>query len=207
MRYGMVIDLGRCIGCNTCAVSCKNGNNLPVGIWWNRILTDGGDALDTARGTYPNALEMRHIPLNCQHCENPACVKACPVGATHKDPETGIVLQEYDKCLGCRMCMAACPYTGVRSFNWEQPKYYYDFPIGEQDVAVHQQHTAEKCTFCYQRVSRGEKPICVQACPARARYFGDLDDPESEVSRLIASREHTQLQVEVGTHPSIYYLV
>lgn len=207
MRYGMVIDLGRCIGCNTCAVSCKNANNLPVGIWWNRILTDGGDALDTARGVYPDALEMRHIPLNCQHCDNPACVKACPVGATHKDPETGIVLQEYDQCLGCRMCMAACPYTGVRSFNWEEPKYYYDFPIGEQDAAVHQQHTAEKCTFCHQRVARDEQPVCVQACPARARHFGDLDDPESEVSRLIADRENMQLQVEVGTGPSVYYLV
>lgn len=206
MQYGMVIDLGRCIGCNTCAVSCKNANNLPQGMWWNRILTDGGDCVDTSRGVYPN-LEMRHVPINCQHCENPACTKVCPVGATSKDPETGIVKQDYDKCIGCRMCMAACPYTGVRSFNWEEPKYYFDFAIGQQDIAPQQKHTVAKCTLCAQRVEREEDPVCVAVCPARARYFGDFDDPNSEVSKLIASREHMQLLPEKGTNPSVYYLV
>ena len=149
---------------------------------------------------------MSYLPVNCQHCENPACVKVCPVGATFKDAETGIVRQDYDKCIGCRMCMAACPYTGVRSFNWEEPQYAIDFPVGGT-VPEHQKHTVEKCTLCNHRVSEGLEPACIAACPARARHFGDLDDPDSEVSRLVREREHMQLLPEKGTNPSVYYLV
>ena len=100
MNYGMVIDLQRCMGCQTCSTSCKLSNDVPDGIWWTRVLTDGGDFIDTGSGEYPQA-SMRHIPVSCQHCENPACVKVCPVGATYKDIETGIVRQDYDKCIGC----------------------------------------------------------------------------------------------------------
>lgn len=207
MHYGMVIDQGMCIGCQTCAMACKVANNVPDGIWWNRVLTDGGPYSETARGEYPYNLQMDFVPISCQHCENPACVKVCPVGATYKDPETGVVRQDYDKCIGCRMCLAACPYTGVRSFNWEEPAYYADFALGDADAAKHEKHTVEKCIFCTQRVARGEQPACVADCIGRARHFGDLDDPNSEVSKLLASREYTQLHAEFGTKPSVYYLV
>ena len=144
-HYGMVIDTKRCVGCNACTTACKIANNVPEGIFWTRALTDGGDAPDTPKGTFPN-VQMRYITVGCQHCENPACTKVCPVGATYKDPETGIVRQDYDKCIGCRMCIAACPYTGVRSFNWQEPAYPMDFAVGDADAPAHQKHTVEKCT-------------------------------------------------------------
>ncbi|MRX82792.1 4Fe-4S dicluster domain-containing protein [Eggerthella sp. HF-4214] len=206
MQYGMVIDLKRCMGCQTCSTSCKLSNNLPDDTWWTRVLTVGGDVIDTASGTYPNA-HMRHVPLGCQHCENPACVKVCPVGATFKDAETGVVRQDYDKCIGCRMCMSACPYTGVRSFNWEEPKYAIGFPVGDPDASPHQKHTVEKCTLCNNLLAKGEEPKCVVSCVGEARHFGDFDDPDSEVSRLVREREHMQLLHEMGTNPSVYYLV
>lgn len=208
-RYGMVIDTKKCIGCHVCAMACKTENNLPNDVWWNRIFTDNGGEMgfDMVGGSYPDNLQFGYIPVACQHCENPACVKVCPVGATYKDPETGVVRQDYDKCIGCRMCLAACPYTGVRSFNWEEPAYYADFALGDADAAKHEKHTVEKCIFCTQRVARGEQPACVADCIGRARHFGDLDDPNSEVSKLLASREYTQLHAEFGTKPSVYYLV
>ena len=206
MRLGMVIDTYRCMGCQTCAVTCKAENNLPNNTWWNRILTDGGESIDTPAGIYPT-LSQDYTPLSCQHCENPACTRVCPVGATYKREEDGVVFQDYSKCIGCRMCMAACPYTGVRSFNWEEPQYYVDFAVGDKDVPAHQKHTVEKCTFCAHRLSRGEMPACMELCPGRARFWGDLDDPESEVSHLVVSRQHKQLLPEMGTNPSVYYLV
>lgn len=208
-RYGMVIDTKKCVGCHVCAMACKTENNLPNDVWWNRIFTDNGGEMgfDMVGGSYPDNLQFGYVPVACQHCENPACVKVCPVGATYKDPETGVVRQDYDKCIGCRMCLAACPYTGVRSFNWEEPAYYADFALGDADAAKHEKHTVEKCIFCTQRVARGEQPACVADCIGRARHFGDLDDPNSEVSKLLASREYTQLHAEFGTKPSVYYLV
>ena len=206
MQYGMVIDLKKCMGCQTCSTACKLANNLPAGTWWNRVLTVGGEQIDTARGSYPNA-EIHHLPVACQHCANPACVKVCPVGATFKDKDTGIVRQDYDKCIGCRMCMSACPYTGVRSFNWEEPKYAVGFSIGEEESPAHQKHTVEKCTLCVGRIAKGQKPKCVEACAGRARFFGDFDDPDSEVSKLVRDRESMQLLPEMGTNPSVHYLV
>jgi len=204
MRYGMVIDLNRCVACHTCAVACKQANNLPNDIWWNRILTIGGEAMDTAAGTYPHNLELHHIPLSCQHCENPACAKACPVGATYKR-EDGIVIQDYDKCIGCRMCTVACPYS-ARSFNWKRPEYYIDHAVGDYDAPVHQYNAVEKCTFCVNRVARGEPPACMELCPGRARYWGDLDDPDSEVSKALQGRQYIRLLEEKGTGPNVYYL-
>lgn len=134
MHYGFAIDTKRCIGCHTCAVGCRMENHLPKGIWWNRILTKGGEDMDTPEGIFPD-VTMSYVPVACQHCENPACMKACPVGATYKDPETGAVRQDYDKCIGCRMCVAACPYTGVRSFNWAEPEYTIDFECGGTERA------------------------------------------------------------------------
>ncbi|GHT77844.1 4Fe-4S ferredoxin [Actinomycetota bacterium] len=206
MQYGIVIDLQRCIGCQTCATSCKLSNNLPVGNWWNRILTIGGEVIDTAEGTYPNN-SMQHLPLACQHCDNPACTRVCPVGATYKDHETGIVSQDYGKCIGCRMCVAACPYTGVRSFNWQEPQYAVGFAVGDSDVTPHQKHVVEKCTLCSNLINKNELPKCVEACPGLARWFGDFDDPNSEVTMLIHQRKYMQLLPEQGTNPSVYYLV
>lgn len=205
-HYGFALDGQRCIGCHTCSVACRIENNLPQGTWWNRALTDGGEDMDTPAGIFPD-VKMSYLTVACQHCENPACVKVCPVGATYRDEETGIVRQDYDKCIGCRMCMAACPYTGVRSFNWEEPAYSVDFAVGDVDVAKHQKHTVEKCTFCYQRQARGEVPACMDLCPARARHFGDLDDPASDISKLVSEREYMQLLPSEGTRPSVYYLV
>ncbi|NHM14995.1 4Fe-4S dicluster domain-containing protein [Xiamenia xianingshaonis] len=211
-KLGMVIDMKNCIGCSSCAMACKIENNLPDNMWWNRILTDGGSEEGTPSGAYPKAgeastLAMDIFPVACQHCENPACTRVCPVGATYKDPATGAVRQDYDKCIGCRMCMSACPYTGVRSFNWEEPKFAVEFPVGDPDAPAHQKHTVEKCTLCWHRLAKGLQPACVEVCPSRVRYFGDLNDPNSEVSQLLASREYMQLLPEKGTHPSIYYLV
>lgn len=205
-RLGYVIDMKNCISCHACAVACKVENNLPDGIWWARVLTDGGASPDTPAGEYPN-VTMRNIEVNCQHCDNPACVKVCPVGATYKDEETGAVRQDYDKCIGCRMCMSACPYTGVRSFNWEEPKYAIGQDMGAADVPQHQKHVVEKCTMCWHRLAQGLEPACIEVCPARVRYFGDFEDPNSEVSRLVREREHMQLLSSEGTNPSVYYLV
>ena len=204
-KLGMAINLTRCVGCQTCAHACKMQNNVPTGMLWNRVTTEGCDVIDGAVGTYPN-LTRTFLPVACQHCENPACQRVCPTGATYKD-DKGRVEIDYDKCIGCRMCLAACPYTGVRSFNWEEPAYYADFALGDADAAKHEKHTVEKCIFCTQRVARGEQPACVADCIGRARHFGDLDDPNSEVSKLLASREYTQLHTEFGTKPSVYYLV
>lgn len=203
----MAIDTARCIGCNACTVACKMANNVPTGNYWTRVLTDGGDAVDTPKGEYPHNLSMRFLPVGCQHCENPACVKVCPVGATYKDPETGVVRQDYEKCIGCRMCMSACPYSGVRSFNWDEPASAMDFATGDADTPRHQKHVVEKCTFCYQRLARGEIPACMDLCLPRARHWGDLDDPNSEISILVRDREHIRLLEERGTNPSVYYLV
>jgi molybdopterin-containing oxidoreductase family iron-sulfur binding subunit len=157
-------------------------------------------------GTYPNA-RRTFVPMLCMHCESAPCVAVCPEeGATYKREEDGVVFQDYSKCIGCRMCIAACPYTGVRSFNWEEPRFAMDYPVGDADVPQHQKHVVEKCTLCAHRLARGEEPACINACPADARYFGDLNDSTSEVSKLIAQREYRRLLPEKGTEPSIYYL-
>ncbi|MCB6311648.1 4Fe-4S dicluster domain-containing protein [Gordonibacter pamelaeae] len=204
MHYGMAIDLQLCFGCTECAVACKSNNNLPNNMWWNRVLTDGGDYPDTAKGTYPQVC-MAHYPVGCQHCANPACAKVCPVGATWRDEKTGIVVQDVDKCIGCRMCMGACPYS-ARTFNWEEPAYAVDFPLGDFDAPKHVAGAVEKCTFCANRLARGEEPACMEHCPGRARYWGDLDDPGSDVSRAIAGRPTVRLLEDKGTEPSVYYL-
>jgi molybdopterin-containing oxidoreductase family iron-sulfur binding subunit len=205
-RLGLVIDTMLCMGCNTCAVACKMETNVPHGNWWNRTLTIGGSSSDAFAGSF-GAATKTYITLSCQHCENPACTRACPVGATYKREEDGVVFQDYDKCIGCRMCIAACPYTGVRAFNWEEPKYPLEISTGGAGVPVHQKHTVEKCTLCSHRLAQNEEPLCVATCPAYARFFGDFNDPNSEVSRLIITRESKQLLPEQGTNPSVYYLV
>lgn len=204
-QLGMVIDTRACIGCDTCAVACKIENNLPEGVWWNRTVTVGGDSQDTPAGQYPN-LAMMHLTIACQHCENPPCVAVCPTGATWKDEETGIVMQDQSKCIGCAACIEACPYVDVRTFQPNAPTYNHNHAIGSETAQIHQQGTVSKCTLCSHRVAVGEEPACISQCPARARFFGDFNDPESEVSQLINERESFTLRPEAGTNPSIHFL-
>jgi molybdopterin-containing oxidoreductase family iron-sulfur binding subunit len=199
-HWGMVVDTERCIGCWSCAVICKSENQVPIGNWWNRILTDG-EALDTPRIEHGEP-EMHWVPLACQHCGNAPCVKVCPVQATyHRDD--GVVMQDPDRCIGCRYCMISCPY-GVRTFNWGEAVQPIDQAFGM--VAARPVGTVEKCTLCVHRLAEGQVPSCVWSCPAQARIFGDLNDPGSRVNRLIREREGEVLLEEVGTRPSVTYL-
>lgn len=200
-KLGMTIDLKRCMGCQTCALGCKMQNNVPMGTLWNRILTDGGEDVDSARGEFPN-LHKSWMPLACLHCENAPCVKVCPVGATYRDND-GRILINYYRCIGCRYCMAACPYN-ARVFNWQEPVREPEFSYG--DVPARPKGVVEKCTLCVERTSKGKEPVCVEVCPAKARMFGDLDDPNSEVSKAIRERGGQQLLAEKGTKPQVYYL-
>jgi len=200
-HWGMVVDQERCIGCWSCAIICKSENDLPLGMWWNRILTEG-DALDQPIQVRGGALEMHWLPLACQHCENAPCVKVCPVQATyHRDD--GLVMQDNDRCIGCRYCMIACPY-GVRNFNWGAPSRPTAHETGM--VASRPVGTVEKCTLCVHRLVEDQVPSCVWSCPTGARVFGDLNDPNGRAATLIREREGYELLEEAGTKPSVQYL-
>ena len=202
-RLAIAIDQHRCIGCNTCAIACKMQNDVPDGMLWNRVLTEGVELFDGAQGTYPN-LSRSYLPIACQHCEDPACKKVCPTGATYKD-EKGRVEIDYDKCIGCRMCMAACPYN-VRTFNWNEPARSTGFDYGDARVPQRPKGVMEKCTLCEERTDAGEEPMCVHCCPADARVYGDLDDPDSEISKLRRQGNVRILLEDMGTHPQVFYL-
>ena len=203
-RYGMAIDLSRCIGCNTCAVACKVSNNLPKDVWWNVVHTEGRDFADTSKGTYGGEMQLSWLPVNFMHCENAVCEEVCPTGATVKRDD-GIVTVDEETCIGCKSCMEACPYD-VRRLIENEPEYYLELPIGDPAAKSHKGGTVEKCDFCAGRIDRGEKPACMELCPGRARYWGDLDDPESEVSQFLSGRNATVLLEEEGTSPSVYYV-
>ena len=203
-QLGMAIDTKRCIACYTCAVSCKVENNLPNNMWWNTVVNVGGDQRDAPAGTYPN-LTMSTYTLACQHCEKPLCVAVCPTESTWKRDD-GIVAKDNEKCIGCKLCIEACPYAGVRVFQEGEPEFYLDFAVGDADAATHYGNTVEKCILCSHKVDRGEAPACIDCCPGRARIFGDINDPNSEISKAIASRTSKQLSVEAGTNPSVYLL-
>lgn len=222
-RWGMVIDLDRCTLCSSCTVACKQENNVPsvgpddehVGaqIEWLSILWQEPEQ--------PGGLPQG-MPFPCQHCADAPCVKVCPVGATYKNDE-GITMQIWDRCIGCRYCMVACPY-GRRSFNWETPRWDgTQIQMLNPDVATRTGGVVEKCTFCYQRVRRVREraalegreiedeevrrlPACAAACPAEAIVFGDLADPESRVSELARDPRRFQLLDYLGTDPSVIYL-
>lgn len=202
-KLAIGINLRRCIGCNTCAVACKMQNNVPDGMLWNRVLTEGCERFDSAGGTYPN-LSRTYLPLACQHCENPACERVCPTGATYKD-DKGRVEIDYDKCIGCRMCMAACPYN-ARTFNWNEPVRATGAGYGDARVPERARGVMEKCTLCKERTDEGDEPMCVHCCPADARVFGDLDDPDSAVSRLRREQSAEVLLEEKGTRPQVFYV-
>lgn len=203
MKYGMVINLKRCIGCQTCVISCKASNAVPQGMFWNRVESNAEGVYDSAVGEWPN-LTRTYIPVACQHCENAACERACPTGATHYDGD-GRVQIDYEKCIGCRMCLAACPYN-ARQFNWADPEYDPEASYGRSDVPRRTKGVAEKCTLCKERTGEGNQPMCVSACLGHARTWGDLDDPQSAVSQLLATNDAQQLLPEKGTRPHVYYI-
>jgi molybdopterin-containing oxidoreductase family iron-sulfur binding subunit len=218
----MVIDLDRCTACQACVVACRAENNVPPpdedqakmgrSISWMELSTH-------VEGEYPN-VKMRMLPRPCMHCDEPPCIKVCPVRATYKSKE-GIVGQIYSRCIGCRYCTTACPYT-LRYFNWYPPHWPEPMKNGlNPDVSVRAKGVVEKCTFCHHRLirahdqarfegrslRRGEYvPACVEACPANAMTFGDLDDPDSEVSELAESRRAFRLLEDLGTEPKVIYL-
>ncbi len=178
-RYAMVFDLDGCLGCKSCMIACKQENNVDIGIYWNKIRTVGPN------GKYPD-LEMYYMPELCQECENPPCVEVCPTGASYKRKD-GITLIENDKCIGCESCIDACPY-GARSMNSE-------------NIAV-------KCNLCAQKIDGGEKPACVDICPAKCRIFGDLDDPKSEASiALKKAGKNVYRLPDSGNKPSMAYVL
>lgn len=200
MRYGIVIDTNRCFGCNACTIACKQKNGTPPGVFWARVYVN-------EVGEYPMA-RREYMPALCMHCEDPPCVDVCPTGASYQR-EDGIVLVDQEKCIGCRYCMVACPY-GARYFDFGEDKSYFpemDLTVLEK---VHQEGkiagTVSKCNLCIDLIEKGEEPACVATCPTHARVFGDLDDPESEVSKLIVEQSGSQLHPELKTEPSIYYL-
>ena len=202
-RLAIAINLDRCVGCHTCTMACKMQNNVPEGLLWNRVLTTNCDVVDGAEGTYPNVSRV-YTPIACQHCQNAACQRVCPTGATYKD-EKGRVEIDYEKCIGCRMCMAACPYN-ARVYNWQTPVRTTGANYGDAAVPVRPKGVAEKCTLCKERTDNGEEPMCVVCCPAHARIFGDLDDPDSEVSRMVRERHGYQMLEDMGTNPSVHYI-
>ncbi len=216
MRWGMVYDLIRCIGCGGCQASCIMRNFLPPDILFRRLLTkeispseNGGRAV------------RKWYPVQCNHCKNARCVEACPTGATYQR-EDGIVMIDHDKCIGCRYCMMACPYQ-MRSYleectEWFPGQGYTDWEKMRDKLNPLQTNVVHKCHFCHDRIDEGLKngltpgedieatPYCVISCPTKTITFGDLDDPNSKVSRLIAAYKAKPLHPEYGTEPSIYYI-
>jgi molybdopterin-containing oxidoreductase family iron-sulfur binding subunit len=222
MKWGMTIDLDRCNGCEACVVACRAENNIP---------TVGPEDCEKGRlmawirverhyeGEFPN-VKARFMPVLCQHCEKAPCEPVCPVYATYHNPE-GLNVQVYNRCIGTRFCANACPYT-VRSFNWFD--HHWDAPLDQQlnpEVTQRSRGMVEKCTFCVQRIKNAQieakdekrplkdgeiQPACVQSCPAEAMIFGDLDDPNSRVSRQARSNRAFKLLDDLGVEPKITYL-
>jgi len=221
-RWGMAIDLDRCTGCEACVAACHAENNLPLS---DPDQAEKGRAFHWIRvdryyeGEFPD-VRVKYMPVLCQHCEEAPCEPVCPVYATYHNPE-GLNVQVYNRCVGTRYCGNNCPYA-VRFFNWFEPEWPRPLELQHNpDVAVRPGGVMEKCTFCIQRIQRvkrdakaenrpvadGEvQPACVQSCPAEAMTFGDLNDPESKVSRLAASGRATRLLEDLGAKPKVFYL-
>ncbi|WP_028579530.1 sulfate reduction electron transfer complex DsrMKJOP subunit DsrO [Desulfogranum japonicum] len=213
-RYGMVIDVKKfqedpALG-ERISRACIQAHNIPEfpekkdeikWIW----MTGYENAFPEKSTLYKDETTEEHqVPVLCNHCDNPPCVRACPTKATFKNKD-GIVIMDFHRCIGCRFCMAACPY-GMRSFNWRNPRDFItevnrDFPSRMRGVV-------EKCNFCAERIGVGQKPACVEACgDTGAMVFGDLNDPESEVRKLLKENYTIQRRPSLGTHPSVFYIV
>lgn len=176
-RWAMVIDVRRCLGCQACAVACKAENDVPLGVFRSWVKV-------VEKGEYPNVTKS-FLPLTCNNCENPICLTNCPVNATYQRDD-GIVMIDPHRCIACKYCIASCPY-GVRYVN---PLKRY----------------VEKCSFCAHRVDAGLVPACVESCVGHARVFGDINDPKSEVSMLLATNAVQTLKPEMGTNPRVFYI-
>ena len=199
VRWGMTIDLKRCTGCQSCTMACKVENGTPPGIFWMRVL-------EHEEGTFPMAFKI-FMPLRCNHCMEPPCVPVCPTGASYQRQKDNLVLIDQDKCIGCRACVVACPYQ-VR-FVADNRKGYYDgesTPYETARYAKWQAGTAQKCTFCVDRIDADLSTMCVATCPANALTVGDLNDPQSEISTLLRARPSLQPRAELGTDASLFYL-
>ena len=208
-RFGMVIDLNSCVGCQTCTIACKHSNDTPPGVQWRRVI-------DVELGTFPN-VERLFMVTGCQHCAEPSCVPVCPTGAT-KQRADGLVTMDYDLCIGCGYCAVACPYQ-ARNIAHEQ-KWYYGQPTAQETQVAHADRVgvANKCTFCVERVDNGlangltpgvdpeATPACANACIATAIHFGDFNDPDSNVSRLTSEDNSVQMHAELGNDPQVKYL-
>jgi Fe-S-cluster-containing dehydrogenase component len=213
--FGYALDLARCIGCRRCVYACVKENNQSRDpqIHWIKVLE-----MEKARGIDFEAAnpyydpeqvpdpDHFYLPVACQQCRNPPCTRVCPVNATWQEPD-GIVVIDYDWCIGCRCCMAACPY-GARHFNWSAP----GLPAAELNPDMHvlgnrprPRGVVEKCTFCIQRTRVGRYPACVEICPVGARKFGNLLDPESEISRILREKRVFVLKAELKTEPKFFY--
>ncbi len=216
-KFGMVIDLGKCIGCRRCAYACKLENTVPDTISPPYIMVFQTQSKTGVSGYYhppkmPRAgttmmytklrKDMWYMPVQCNHCDDAPCVKVCPTSASYKAPD-GIVMVNYKKCIGCRYCMTACPYQ-ARRFNWWEP----EIPPERRNplVPMREEGVVEKCTFCVHRTRRGRTTRCVEACPNKARIFGNLNDPDSKVSKLIAAERNFRLKEDLNTNPRIWYL-
>jgi Fe-S-cluster-containing dehydrogenase component len=177
MRYAMAIDTRKCVGCSDCVVACQAENNVPIGYCRDWVV-------EKTEGTYPQlTIEIRSE--RCNQCTNSPCVRCCPTGASHYS-EGGIVLVKPNKCIGCGACISSCPYDA----RFPHPDGYVD-----------------KCTFCLHLIKKGMKPACVSVCPTKCMYFGDMDDPRSEVAQIVSRRAHKRLVPEAGTDPNIYFLI
>jgi Fe-S-cluster-containing dehydrogenase component len=206
-QWAMVIDQSKCTGCGYCVMACRAHNDISPDITWNPVM-EAGQVGDT----------KVYLPRPCMQCAKAPCVEVCPVKASYYRPD-GIVMMDYDRCIGCRYCEVACPY-GARSFNWK--KFDGTNPAvpewGEPEVPRRPRGVPEKCAFCYQRIDRGLQlglepgvdedatPACVGVCPTGARIFGDLNDPNSAVSKLLKANPHFRLREDLGTSPRVYYL-
>ncbi len=175
-RYALLIDASKCTGCTACTIACQMHNHLTPNLTYNRLVK-------LERGTFPN-VKMEILPVQCMHCDNPACVEVCPTGASYKR-EDGIVSIDHDKCIGCKYCMAACPYDARQ---------------------INEDRVPEKCRWCPEYVTKGEQPVCASTCMNEVRVFGDLDDPNSKLSRLLVKNNVYQLLPSKGTMPRIYYV-
>ncbi len=212
--FGYAINISRCKGYRDCVDACVKENNLgrDSQVQYIRVLQmDQGDSnLEHSEHYYdPETVPVDgkyYLPVQCMQCDDPPCVKACPVDATWMEPD-GIVVVDYDWCIGCRYCMTACPYW-ARHFNWTDP----EIPADEMNADTHYlgnrprpRGVVEKCTFCIHRTRKGRQPACMEACPTGARIFGNLLDPDSEIRYVLANKQVFRLKEDLGTEPKFWY--